>query len=203
MGPRVPAPLVGIYAPAAQSGKSTLADGLAGFGFIRLKFAGALRTMLSSLLAYQGADQAAIADMLDGAAKQDPSPLLAGRSPRYAMRSLGTEWGRDQMAPDVWVRILLTKAATHRMRGEPVVVDDMRFPNEAQAVRDAGGLTVRVTRPDLPPQAGEHPSEGGLDGWDFDLDITNYFPDPRAFVLTWAPKVSALSYQRAIASGMS
>jgi hypothetical protein len=58
----------------------------------------------------------------------------------------------------------------------------MRFPNEAEAIRDAGGVLVRITRPGVASPV-RHASEGGLDGWRFDLDLVNDACSPIAFVL--------------------
>jgi hypothetical protein len=48
-----------------------------------------------------------------------------------------------------------------------VVVTDVRFPNEAQHIRDHGGLVVRVERPgaqdDGAARGSSHPSESLVD----------------------------------------
>jgi hypothetical protein len=175
--------LIGLYSPAAQSGKTTLALGLAGHGYVRERFAGPLRAMLAALLEWQGVGADEIRERLDGARKEEPCDLLGGRSARHALRTLGTEWGRDRMAGDLWVVATMARVRALLAEGRGVVVDDMRFPNEAEAIRAAGGMLVRVTRPGRMPQAGLHASEGGLDGWRFDLDLVNDAPGPVAFVL--------------------
>jgi hypothetical protein len=71
----------------AGSGKSTLADILAcEHGFTVVKFAGPLKAMLRAL----GLDEREI----EGDLKEQPCQLLAGHTPRRAMQTLGTEWGR-------------------------------------------------------------------------------------------------------------
>lgn len=175
--------LLGLYSPAAQSGKTTLALGLAGHGYVRERFAGPLRAMLHALLDHQGMSGDEIAERLDGAQKEEPCDLLGGRSARHAMRSLGTEWGRECMAGDLWVNACMARVRAQLAAGRSVVIDDMRFRNEAEAVRAAGGLLVRITRPGRTPQAGQHASEGGLDGWCFDLDLVNDAGHPVAWVL--------------------
>lgn len=53
------------------------------------------------------------------------------------------------------------------------VVDDVRFLNEAEAVRRHGGIMVRVVRPGFDADA-QHRSEGGLDAYEgFDHVIYN------------------------------
>lgn len=165
-------PLVGLYSPAPASGKTTLAQHLYPYGWKTLKFAGPLKGMLVELLVRAGVDDKTILRMLDGDLKETPHPALAGRTPRYALQTLGTEWGRDMMAPDFWVRQFLIAQDTARHIGMAVVCDDMRFPNEAQAIKDAGGLLVKIIRPDAETHS-THASEGGLDGWAFDLVLYN------------------------------
>ena len=175
--------LIGLYSPAAGSGKTTLALGLRGHGYVRCRFADPLKAMLSAFLTHQGEHPDMVARMLDGDLKETPAATLAGRTPRHAMRCLGTEWGRDCMAPDIWVNAAMMRAGDEIEAGRRVVFDDMRFENEAAAIKRAGGMLVRITRPGLRRQAGEHASEGALNGWQFDLEITNDAGCPRAFVL--------------------
>lgn len=177
------AALIGIYSPAAGSGKTTLALGLRGHGYVRLRFADPLKAMVGALLTHQGEHPDMIARMLDGDLKETPAATLAGRTPRHSLRTLGTEWGRDCMHPDIWVNAAMMRAGEEIEAGRRVVFDDMRFENEAAAIKRAGGLLVRITRPGVRRQAGEHASEGGLDEWAFDLEIVNDASDPRAFVL--------------------
>lgn len=177
------APIIGLYSPAAGSGKTTLALGLRGHGYVRARFADPLKAMLSALLIHQGVQPDDVTRMSDGDLKETPHHALAGRTPRHAMRCLGTEWGRNCMSPDLWVNAAMLAAAEHIEAGRRVVFDDMRFENEASAIKRAGGMLIRITRPGARRQAGEHASEGGLDAWEFDLEITNDAKCPRAFVL--------------------
>ncbi len=61
------------------------------------------------------------------------------------MQTLGTEWGRNLIASDLWIRAW-QHALANVPAGVPVVVDDCRFPNEADAVVAAGGICVRIER---------------------------------------------------------
>lgn len=175
--------LIGLYSPAAGSGKTTLALGLRGHGYVRARFADPLKAMLAALLIHQGIRPDDVTRMVDGDLKECPHHALAGRTPRHAMRHLGTAWGRDCMHPDIWVNAAMMAAAERIDAGRRVVFDDMRFPNEAQAIKRSGGMLIRITRVGVAPQAGEHASEGGLEAWPFDLEIINDACDPRAFVL--------------------
>jgi len=64
-------------------------------------------------------------------------------SPRIALQQLGTEWGRA-MNPDIWARLGVRRAeemleSTHSL----IVISDVRFPNEANAISAAGGYMIR------------------------------------------------------------
>lgn len=53
------------------------------------------------------------------------------------------------------------------------IITDVRFPNEAQAIKNRGGIVVRIERPDNPYPKSEHESETALDNWEFDRKIVN------------------------------
>ncbi len=122
-----------------NSGKSTVADYLVTHrDFVRLKFTQGLKEMMRAL----GLSE----DEIEGVLKEMPSEKLNGRTPRYAMQTLGTEWGRTHMGQDFWVNLLVQKA--HRMEfGTNIVIDDCRFPNEAVAIqRDLQGRVWKLVR---------------------------------------------------------
>lgn len=134
----------------AGAGKSTAALHLTNNrGWHRLRFAGPLKAMMAAL--------GLTAAEIDGDRKEHPCDLLGGKTPRWAMQTIGTEWGRQLIAPDLWIRAW-QHALAQVPAGVPVVVDDCRFPNEAAAVIAAGGILVRIERPDA-GTASVHESE--------------------------------------------
>jgi len=121
------------------SGKSTVADHVVKMhGYKRIKFADPLKKMLSVI----GLTHAE----LEGAMKEEPMPLLCGQSPRHAMQTLGTEWGRMCIGQDLWMNIFKQQTHDYLSAGYNIVNDDCRFVNEAHAVREMGGLIIRVNR---------------------------------------------------------
>ena len=76
-----------------------------------------------------------------------------GRTPRYAMQTLGTEWGRDLISPNIWVNIV--KHDILKIKGD-VVIDDCRFPNEVVMILGLGGVMVYIDRGG---KSGDHASE--------------------------------------------
>jgi hypothetical protein len=93
-------------------------------------------------------------------------------SPREALQLLGTEVAR-QIHPDTWTRHLLRRIAA--CSADVVAVPDVRFPNEADALRAAGGRVWFVVRPvgGLAGAAAVHASETSLRGYRFDATIDN------------------------------
>ena len=68
-------------------------------------------------------------------------------TPRFAMQTLGTEWGRMVSGGRVWIDWLIRRANVALSSGAPcVIVDDVRFLNEAVAIRNAGGSILRIRR---------------------------------------------------------
>jgi len=71
--------------------------------------------------------------------------------------------------PDFWLGLALEKIAS---APAPVVVTDVRFPNEAEALVDRGGFIVRVLR-DGTMIPGQHVSETALDDYPEDFTVSN------------------------------
>lgn len=145
------------FAGLIGSGKSTAAAELTRTGgFQRVRFAGPLKKMMAAL--------GLSVDEIDGKLKEQPCALLCGKTPRHAMQTIGTEWGRNLIGEDLWIRAW--KHAVGRLPAEvSVVADDVRFANEAAAIRDVGGAVVLIDR-GLNDAGGSHPSEA----LDFDVD---------------------------------
>ncbi|RUT86784.1 MULTISPECIES: hypothetical protein [unclassified Mesorhizobium] len=158
--------IIGLYSPAPQSGKSEVARELVRYGFVRKGFADALKAMIRPLLATFGYAEGVIERMLYGDKKEAVIPET-GHSTRSLMQTLGTEWGRQVVHRDLWVRAVLNDR-----RPDMLVIDDVRFPSEYDAIRDEGGQVWKVLRPGQQPTNG-HPSEGLLDDREFDEVIVN------------------------------
>ena len=159
-----------------QSGKDTAATSLTHRGYAHVKMAEPMKQMLRVLLQYRGAPAGQINRMLEGDLKEVPTPYLNGRTPRYAMQTLGTEWGRELMAEDFWIG-----AARDRIEQSPrVVVSDIRFGNEADLIRELGGTLYRIER-EGQTVTDLHPSEVEITTMPVDATIVNDAPSGEVF----------------------
>lgn len=135
---------------------------------------------------------------------------LVKPTPRLLLQIIGTECIRDKVHPNAWVNALFADYRSNGIaekylasRGQLVleniypnwIITDMRFPNEMEAVKSRGGITIRVNRPEYCPNCpmedltsqdcgdcvvyqdeiyqGLHESETALDNAKFDYTIEN------------------------------
>lgn len=96
-------------------------------------------------------------------------------TPRKLLQLLGTEAGRQIIHPNIWVNALFSAYKPE----DNWIVTDVRFPNEADIVKDKGGIMIRINRSQFLIDGrvilkDEHASETGLDDYDkFDYVIDN------------------------------
>ena len=98
---------------------------------------------------------------------------------RSFLQRYGTEAHRDIFGQDFWLDAALPMRGTHSpapLRSVDTeyaralyVVTDVRFPNEAQRIRDLGGTVVRIIGPN--EDTGNHPSEQPIE-CDYSIDNT-------------------------------
>ena len=147
--------LIGLYSPAPGCGKTTAADLL--IEHERVAFAAPLKRAVCNMLHELG-----LPDFTYAYVDKEAIIPKIGVSARHMMQTLGTEWGRACIHPDFWV--MIARAETQRIMADDrsVVIDDVRFPNEAAMIRDLGGELWRIDRPGV-SYDGSHESEGGLE----------------------------------------
>jgi hypothetical protein len=155
--------LIGISGKAG-SGKDTLAaaiNAISAEKFQVRRFSGKLKL---------------IAELLTGI----PADTMNDQDVKNAR--IGSHWGtmtlrellvligqdmRDRLHPDVWVNALFADFDDRRNW----IVPDVRYSNEMKAIKDRGGIVIRVDRPAI--SYVDHPSETELDSAEFDLRISN------------------------------
>ena len=102
---------------------------------------------------------------------------------RAFMQKLGTDAMRYGLHPDVWVNALMSeyKAGPHSgvtrdLRYPDWIITDVRFPNEAEAIKEKDGFVIRINRypQGVSPKLMDlHESETALDEWEFDHVVWN------------------------------
>lgn len=178
------------------SGKDTIADYLQNiYGFKRDSFAATLKDAVAAVFGWDR-------ELLEGRTKESRAwreqvdPWWAKRlgmpdlTPRLVLQKWGTEVARKSWHDDTWIASLENKLSRTQ---DDIVITDVRFPNEIRAVKDAGGIVIRVVRgpepdwystalganagilPDqeLLKQLGIHPSETAWIGTKFDAVLDN------------------------------
>jgi hypothetical protein len=131
------------------SGKDTIADYLVNLHhFRRESFANTLKDAVAQIFGWDRT-------MLEGRTKQarewreQVDPWWAQRlgipnlTPRFILQQWGTEVCRKNFHNDIWIASLENKL---RNSTDDVVISDCRFPNEIKAIKQAGGIVVRVVR---------------------------------------------------------
>jgi hypothetical protein len=73
---------------------------------------------------------------------------------------------RDQLHENVWVNALFADYNENSRW----IITDVRFPNEAEAIKKHGGIVIRINR-DV--DTNNHLSETALDDYEFDYVIDN------------------------------
>lgn len=147
-----------------QSGKTTAAQHLVtNKGFQRLSFADTLYDMMGVLLQGNLRQQ-------DKEVGQVP---LEGKSIRYAMQTLGTEWGRNMLGQNIWVTAMAQKLKALELTNANIVIDDCRFFNEYEMLQTFDCKFIEIVRPGLPDTVGSHASEREWTSFTPNLSIEN------------------------------
>ena len=115
----------------AGSGKSTVAQYLQEkYGFERIAFADSLKEMLL---------KSGIVTPTD----------LVKKTPytRFLLQRIGTDIVRNQISPDYWVNKTFVKIGKLISKGKKkIVIDDIRFLNEAELVDLYNGVIIKINR---------------------------------------------------------
>jgi hypothetical protein len=154
----------------AGSGKDTVRDMLQReHGFAGMAFAEPIRSMLRELLTSTGIDPA----WMDSRELKEKPITGLEVSYRQMAQTLGTEWGRS-LQPDFWLRIADGFLASVAAQGEThFVISDVRFQNEADWVRERGGVIWRIEREGIEPVRA-HASEAEINQLQVDAVIPNH-----------------------------
>lgn len=179
-----------------RSGKSTAQEVLLARGWQFASFIQPAKEMMRALLRYRGIGHAEIERMIEGDLKEVASPALEGRTPRYAMQTLGLEWGRVLIGQDIWINSLKDRMKYLDPRGEyKWTLADCRMQNEIDWLKSQGWMTVKIVRPGL-EKNDKHGTEADIDGLKTDATLTNDLPGAAEFkthVRQWAENVKIIA----------
>lgn len=182
-----------IASDGFQVGKSTFATMLEHYlekeALLRESFADPLKDMLRVLLTrHIGAHHTEVSKGLTGDLKETQVGALQHSKVTYRklMQTLGTEWREVAGCPDLWGEVMLNKLLTRAEWADNqdkklwVVVDDFRFPREANFLIEhldpeewqVESVLVTKSSKNTGSEAHTHKSEGSLKDWPF-----NYIAD--------------------------
>lgn len=178
--------LIGLYSPYPQMGKGTFANAMHEKvpDSSILSFADPMRDMAACAVGMAEGPIEVLKDK-DGAIL----PLL-DCTYRHLLNTLGTEWGRKCIHPDIWVRIARQRYLRAIAKGYSVIFDDVRFENEYDMIRDAGGVLVKIVRPGV-ELVDRHEAHARLEAssrkWDHTIENDGDIEDLKfkALALAW------------------
>lgn len=171
-------PIIGLSG-YARSGKDSVGGILRSKGYRRRAFADKLKSITAQLdpIVTVGCgapdlgetsvccDRLHVSELMELGADEDW--LKEHTTFRVFLQNLGGTV-RDELGESTWV----DAALAGRQDGLRYVITDVRYPNEADAIKAAGGKVWRVNRPGTEP-ANEHASEHAMDSYPFDTVVEN------------------------------
>lgn len=149
----------------ANTGKDTLADYIIknNGSYLKTAFAKPIKDMMIDYLGFTY-DQC-----YDQKLKQEKDSFW-DLSPREVMLLIGTQLFREHWRYDFWVKLMEKTIIDHKDNN--YIISDVRFENEAELVKNLGGIVIKVIRPNNPIKV-EHISEKGFNEKFVDYTIVN------------------------------
>lgn len=148
-----------VFAGRKHSGKTTAADFLRKYyGYQRMSLVAPLRDMARELYGFTE-------EQVHGSAKDLTDPRT-GLTPRTFLEDLESK-ARETFGENCWIDAFMNRV--YLLGLSKIVVDDMRYPSEAEYFREVRAndghfdiTRVRIVNLDLPPHGpDDHPSETG------------------------------------------
>jgi hypothetical protein len=151
----------------SRTGKDTTANYFLshyGDGVLKRSFAWKLKQITYELYAWAGLMPPEYYETPEGAKARDIKLPGLDMTPVEVWVAFGTEAIRKNVYQGTWVDYLLKN--DHKC--DVLVIPDVRFPNEAEAIKTAGGKIVKVVRPGYGPRnTVADRALIGYDGWDY------------------------------------
>lgn len=154
-----------------NSGKDTVANLIIAWRprqLRRYSFAKPLKEGVKSMFGWTDED-------IEDRSKKEAVDDFWGFSPRKAMQLLGTEYGRNLLRDDLWIKAAERYHLRSQEQSQGTIITDVRFENEATWVRaQADSILIHVKDPTRVAPAGPvHVSEAGVAFVDGDVTIDN------------------------------
>ena len=162
--------IIGIHGPL-NGGKDTVANIIQQMHpqqFGRYAFARPLKDALKIMFGFSDLQ------LEDRKLKDEVDPFW-GFTPRKAMQLLGTEFGRDMLRKDVWIKRAEHEASQNERKKQGMLITDVRFENEAEWLRSRDdAVLIYITAPDIMrDERYAHASEAGISRAHTDITISN------------------------------
>ena len=179
----MPKKIIGITGKA-NAGKTTAANYIADkYDFRRVAFADPLKKGLAEFTGLP------LRMFYDQNIKNIDIPEYNNTSLRYMMQFVGTECFRDNFGINFWVNRMLLEIENLDKEGvDNIVIDDIRYQEESEMVKELGGYVIFITRPDENAIRSSHRSEALDVKYDYhvdnDGDLAKLFADVDTLIAT-------------------
>ncbi len=137
----------------SRTGKDTFANYLIeeceklGIKAIKRSFAWKLKQITHDLYAWAGLREPEFYETDEGAALRNVKTAI-GLTPIETWVKFGTDAVRQNVYQNTWLDYLLKT----KVDADVLIIPDVRFPNEAEAVKEGGGWLLKVVRPGFEPR---------------------------------------------------
>jgi len=162
--------IIGLHG-VAKSGKSTTAAILKMYGYVEMPLAAPLKRSIAAIF------HIPVESLEEQGFKESMAPI-GGIPWRKYLQGLGAEGFGRALDPEYWIRLnqFSVRKALSDKNVTGVVIPDIRFSNEAEYVRQEGGIVVKIERVNgekLHGDLASHPSEQGIPEHLVDLVVKN------------------------------
>lgn len=162
--------IIGIHGPL-NGGKDTVANIIQMMypqKFGRYAFAKPLKDALKVMLGFSDIQ------LEDRKLKEEVDPFW-GFTPRKAMQLLGTEFGRDMLRKDIWIKRAELEIGRNAQVNRGTIITDVRFENEVEWIRSRDdAVLLYIIAPDVVrDERYTHASEAGVSRADTDIVLVN------------------------------
>ena len=150
----------------SRCGKDTFANYFLDYmpGALKIPFAWKLKQITHELYAWAGLREPEYYETPEGALARDIVLPALGLTPVQVWVKFGTPAVREQVYDRTWIDYVLKT----KHNAEVLVIPDVRFPNECEAIKSVGGTLIKIVRPGYGPRnTVADRALIGFNGWDY------------------------------------